>query len=216
MKAKRRGIALILVLGTVAVLALLATAFATLAGLERQVSQNYVDTVRARFAAESGVEAAVALLQHRLLRGSLWTDTSWSVADEKTIRVDGEEIRDAGFLPSGSYGPDGDFHRVRITDAQSRIHVNDGVPGGPDHSVSRNLRRLLNILGMQPGVGVPELGDKILRFRPPTGYASIFDLRPALGGDDAALERVRPFVTARAWTDPDVCNPVPLSPETAR
>ena len=169
MKANRRGMALILVLGTLAVLALLATAFATLAGVERQVSRNYVDTVRARFAAESGVEAALGLLQQRLLRGSLWTETSWSVADDRTIRVDGAEIRDAGFLPSGSYGPDGDFHRVRITDAQSRIHVNDGASGGPDHSVSRNLRRILNILGAQPAVDVPELGDKILRFRPSTG-----------------------------------------------
>ena len=216
MKAKRRGVALILVLGTLAVLALLATTFATLAGVERQTSLNYVDTVRARFAAESGIEAALALLQHRILRGSLWTETSWSVAEDRTIRVDGAEIRDAGFLPSGSYASDGDLYRVRIADAQSRIHVNDGAPGGPDHSVSRNLRRILNILGAQPAVGVPELGDKILRFRPPTGYASVFDLRTALDGDDAALERVRPFVTVHAWSDPDVCNPVPLSAETAR
>src|SRR6185503_14404352 len=170
MNAKRRGVALILVLGTLAVLVLLATAFATLAGMERQTSRNYVDTVRARFAAESGVEAALGLLQHRVLRGSLWTETSWSVAEERTIRVDGAEIRDAGVLPSGAYASDGDLYRVRIADAQSRIHVNDGVPGGPDHSVSRNLRRILNILGAQPAVDVPELGDKILRFRPSTGY----------------------------------------------
>ena len=56
MNGRRRGVALILVLGTLAVLALLATAFATLTGLDRQVSHNYVDTVRARFAAESGIE----------------------------------------------------------------------------------------------------------------------------------------------------------------
>ncbi|MBI3857085.1 MAG: hypothetical protein HY293_15470, partial [Planctomycetes bacterium] len=210
MKAKRRGIALILVLGALALLALLATTFATLSGVERKVSQNYADTVRARLAAESGVEAALALLQQRLLRGSLWTESSWSVADGRPIRVDGAEIRDAGFIV------DTEFHRVRISDAQSRIHVNDGASGGPEHSVSRNLRRILNILGAQPSVDVPELGDKILRFRPSTGYASAFDLITALGGDAAALERVRPFVSVRAWSDPDVCNPVPLSSETAR
>jgi hypothetical protein len=214
--ATRRGMALILVLGVLAVLALLATAFATLSGAERRVSRNYLDAVRARLAAESGIEAAVALLRQRTLRGTLWTETSWSVADGRAIRVDGAELRDAGFLAAGSYGRDGDFYRVRIADAQSRLNVNDGAPGGPDHSVSRNLRRILNVLGAQPTVNVPDLGDKILRFRPSTGYASVFDLVDALGRDREAFERVRPFVTARAWSDPDVCNPVPLSSETAR
>ena len=94
--------------------------------------------------------------------------------------------------------------------------MNDGAAWGPDHSVSRNLRRILNLLGAQPSVNVPGLGDKILRSRPSTGYASPFDLIAALDGDADALERVRPFVTVRAWSDPDVCNPVPLSSETAR
>ena len=115
MTATRRGVALILVLGVLAVLALLATAFATLAGVERRVSRNYLDGVRARLAAESGIEAAVALLRQRILRGALWTETSWSVADGRSIRVDGAEIRDAGFLAAGSYGRDGDFYRASRT-----------------------------------------------------------------------------------------------------
>src|SRR6185503_7130095 len=83
-------------------------------------------------------------------------------------------------------------------------------------SVSRNLRRILNLLGAQPAVNVPDLGEKLLRARPSEGYATVFDLFGALDGDAAAFERVRPFVTVRAWSDPDVCNPVPLSSETAR
>jgi len=47
MKAKQRGLALILVLDTLAVLALFAPAFATLSGVERRVSRNYLDGVRA-------------------------------------------------------------------------------------------------------------------------------------------------------------------------
>ncbi len=216
MMTGRRGAALIVVLGMLALLALFATAFAVLTGVERRVSRNHLDTLRARLAAESGVEAALARLQNRMLRGALWTDTAWSVADDRKIRLDGVDVRDAGFLDSGSYAERGDFHRVRISDAQARIHVNDGVPGGPDHSVSRNLRRILNILGAQPSVNAPGLGDKILRSRPSGGYASIFDLLPALEGDAALFDRVRPFLTVRAWTDPDVCNPVPLSAEAAR
>jgi len=216
MTAGRRGVALILALLMLALLALLAAAFAGLTGVERRVSRNYLDTVRARLAAESGVEAALARLQERMLRGALWTDTTWSVADDRKIRLDGVERRDAGVLGSGTYAERGDFYRVRISDAQGRLHVNDGVSGGPDHSVSRNLRRLLNLLGAQPAVNAPGLGDRILRSRPSRGYGSLFDLLPALDGDAAVFERVRPFLTASAWTDPDVCNPVPLNAEAAR
>ena len=126
------------------------------------------------------------------------TDGTWSVADGRKILLDGVEIEDAGVLGPGTYGERGDFYRVRISDAQSRIHVNDGAAGGPDHSVSRNLRRILNVLGAQPSVNAPGLGDKILRSRPPGGYASLYDLLPALGGDPAVFSRVRPFLTVRA------------------
>jgi hypothetical protein len=62
------GVALLVVLGVLAVLALLATTFATLQATERHVSRNYLDTVRARLAAESGFEHAVASLQQSLAR----------------------------------------------------------------------------------------------------------------------------------------------------
>lgn len=213
--AGRRGLALIVALTMTALLALLATSFALLAGTERRLSRNQLDLVRARLAAESGVEAALAFLQHRMLRGLLWTDTSWSVSEDRRVRLDGAPVTDAGFLSSGTYDEHGDLYRVRITDAQSRIHVNDGAPGGPEHSVSRNLRRILNILGAQPAVDVPGLGDKILRSRPSAGYATVFDVARAFDDDAAAFARVRPFITAAAWSDPDVCNPVPLSAEVA-
>jgi hypothetical protein len=214
MKRNSRGVALLMVLGALALLALTATVFATLAGTERRISRNYLDQVRARLISQSGVEAALALLQERLSRGTLWTETSWTVAAGRKIRVDGKEIGDAGFMGGGAYGTDGDFYTVRIDDAHSRINVNDGAPGGPEHSVSRNLRRILNILGAQPSVNVPGLGDKILRSRPLTGYASPFDLLGALGGDREGFERARRFVTLRSWSDPGVANPVPLSAET--
>ena len=71
---------------------------------------------------------------------------------------------------------------------------------------------ILNILGAQPSVNVPGLGDKILRSRPSEGYASPFDLLGALGGDRAGFERARRFVTLLSWSDPEVANPVPIPP----
>src|SRR6185436_12717654 len=60
---RRKGAVLIIVLGVLAVLALLATTFATLQATERQVAVNYLDTVRAKLLAQSGVQDAEAKLR---------------------------------------------------------------------------------------------------------------------------------------------------------
>ena len=62
-RPSRRGAILIVVLGVLAVLALLATTFASLQAVERQISRNYLDEVRARLLAQSGVDAAVDRLR---------------------------------------------------------------------------------------------------------------------------------------------------------
>jgi len=59
----RKGAVLIIVLGVLAVLALLATTFATLQATERNVAHNYLDTVRAKLLAQSGVQDAEAKLR---------------------------------------------------------------------------------------------------------------------------------------------------------
>jgi hypothetical protein len=60
--AARRGVALLVALGVLVVLSLLGSVFATLSGIERSVARNYLDKVRARLLAESGVEQAFAEL----------------------------------------------------------------------------------------------------------------------------------------------------------
>ncbi len=59
----RKGAVLIVVLGVLAVLALLATTFATLQATEKQVARNYLDTIRAKMLAQSGVSDAEARLR---------------------------------------------------------------------------------------------------------------------------------------------------------
>jgi hypothetical protein len=58
----RRGVALLVALGVLVILALLGSVFATMSGIERAVSRNHLDKVRARLLAQSGVEHAVAQL----------------------------------------------------------------------------------------------------------------------------------------------------------
>jgi hypothetical protein len=63
----RRGFVLLVALGVLGVLGLLAATFATLSRVERAVSASYVDRVRARLLAQSGVERAVASLRGRTM-----------------------------------------------------------------------------------------------------------------------------------------------------
>ncbi|MBI2933261.1 MAG: hypothetical protein HYY16_16575 [Planctomycetes bacterium] len=70
-KVGRRGAVLIIVLGVLFVLALLAVTFASLQSLERQVAENYLDGVRAKLLARTGVEHAYSRLTEAMNSGLL-------------------------------------------------------------------------------------------------------------------------------------------------
>ena len=68
-----RGFVLLVALGVLGVLGLLAATFATLSRVERAVSNSYVDKVRAKMLAQSGVERAIASIRGRAMIQS-WDD----------------------------------------------------------------------------------------------------------------------------------------------
>ena len=125
----------------------------------------------------------------------------------RTLKLAGSSRGITGTSGPGTYAANGDHYAVKVSDLSGRLHVNDGVDGGPSGSVSQNLKRLLNVLGQVIGVGT--LGDRILAARPAGGYATLDALAPVLGASDFAT--ARPFLTAHAWLDRNVANPVPLS-----
>jgi len=180
MAAPRRGIVLPLILGFLALLSMLAAAVVTLSTIEFRISHNAVDAARARWAADSGIETAIARLRH----------AGW---------FDG---RDWQAVETADYS-------VRVLDAQAQLNVNDGADLGPGHAVSRNLRRMLNVLGDQGGVA--GLGDRLLERRPPGGFSHEADLLAAQGWDRAAFDRLRPWLTVDSWRDPTMAMLVPLS-----
>ncbi len=67
----RRGAALIIVLSVLLILAMVATAFVTLQGIEQCVSRNYVDGVRARLLAQAGIDYALVRIREDLQTGGL-------------------------------------------------------------------------------------------------------------------------------------------------
>ncbi len=147
---RRRGIVLIVVLGVLTLLALLATSFATLATVERNVARNHLDAVRARLLAQAGVETALVRLRETASQTGFLDDSRWthrgpaepSFASGRTLRLGDRIAGISGAMESGTYGPGGDLFILRIVDASSRINVNDGAALGPEHSVSLNLRNL--------------------------------------------------------------------------
>jgi hypothetical protein len=242
----RQGIVLIVVLGVLVLMALLATSFATLQSVERRVTHNYTDLVRAKLAAQSGVEMAVDRLKHTISDG--WfrnPDKSWHYFGSESdrarewelqttdyvklqtplelaaapsysagkIKVEGTEIGYSGTV-GGTYRSGGDLYQLKVLDCQGQINVNDGVRWGNRHSVSQNLRRLLNTLGAQPEVSVPKLGDRVIDRRPPGGFATKLELARILTA--AEMRRVGDLLTANSWSNPNVVSPVPLSVEEYR
>jgi len=251
---KRKGAVLIVVLGVLAILALLATTFATLQATEKQVARNYLDTVRAKLLAQSGVQDAEARLRDYFpyryfdsanqnvpkpwkywgkdktetvepipgkdrieealnpsfaLEKETPQDPTDNRVEPRTLRIDAKERGLSGTHGSGTYMTHGDHYVLKVSDISGRLHVNDGLDGGPNGSVTQNLRRILNILGEL--IQVPQLGEKIITNRPVSGYRHPQELLRAVNYDEAIFARFREYVTTYAWVDPQVANPVPLS-----
>ena len=249
---RNRGAVLIIVLGVLAVLALLATTFATLSGVESRVSRNYLDTVRAKLLAQSGINDALAHLerdfpgrcQSSVLASQSWKfrgntadvgqapsnlpldearypSYSWKFEEHATdtpanpavqadsVTVEGRKLGFSGVTGGGAYGIHGDHYALKVSDLSGRMYLNDGVDGGPQASVSQNLRRLLNILGRQTKPKIADLGDRILAKRPERGYQEIGELKAFFSPQE--FDAFHDFVTVKAWVDTTVANPVPLS-----
>ncbi|MDQ7779034.1 MAG: hypothetical protein RDV41_04920 [Planctomycetota bacterium] len=76
----RRGSVLIVALGVMTVLAVLGFVFLSTTRVERAISRNYVDLVRAKFYAQSGLEYAIGEI-HRQIQGSATLDPNYSIAE---------------------------------------------------------------------------------------------------------------------------------------
>ena len=108
------GAVLIIVLGVLLVLVLLATTFATIQQVERVVSRNFLDDVRAKLIAVSGVEDGLQRMRQLLeqdakgLNLPIWRFYGDDMAESGTaglIQVDLENAKN----PSFAYEEDGDF-----------------------------------------------------------------------------------------------------------
>ncbi len=92
---RKRGLALIVMLGILGVLGILATCFITLSHLERQASQRRIHQTRALFLARSGIEDALARLdagQHAAAAGNAYHGEDWDGNDELSVFEAEQEV----------------------------------------------------------------------------------------------------------------------------
>ena len=256
---RSRGLALILVVAVLGILAVLGSAFAILSRLERKSARQRVYATQALLLARSGIEDAFARLDaeqdafatESLYGGEDWNnsgslDLSIETANETyhaplkldvescpvaaalrptffkrdnvgkplTTRVDVRQRGYSGKLSSGNYAlkvlPGGGFH------------VNGGDPAAaPTAGYNAVLRRVLGTLaealdrgdGANDGSPVNQTdGEKLIDLRPRTakGWGSYDQIRDlALGGSQAKLDLLKPYLALRAWVDKKVIAPTP-------
>lgn len=240
---------MVFVLAILTLLSMISAVFLTNSAIEKSISHAYSDELRAKMAAQSGVEEAIARLTFIANRGWFQNgdlDTTWmyfgdqlneklppnlSTPLEKAknpsfaVEQDGNPYsgnntpryktvngKQLGFTGSvySTYTEEGDIFISKVLDCQGMINVNDGTEYNILHPVNQNLKRILNILGSQPAIGVPALGDTLVANRPPVGYSSKIEILRALGYDNTKFNKVRDFLTCYSWSNNSVALPVPL------
>jgi len=228
----RTAFVLIIVVCMAAILSLLAITFVMLASIERSVSSNYVDLVRARMLATAGVDAAMLRLRtdasRRLynaptdpwfyagtyVNGVPQPDTPLEEADLPSYRggalvVDGRPRGYSGLL-AGTYTLLGDSYALRITDLAAKFEIN----GRETH-----IAEMLNALGRgivrldrRPDP-IRDRGSSIIALR--NGrydgrFRSLADLGSILTTGE--IELLRDYVTLDSWRDASVIEPRPQDP----
>lgn len=101
-RKKAPGVTLIVVLGVLTLMVLLATVFASMTSTERSISRNYLDTVRAKLAAQTGIDRSLELIMGVVEKG--WFDKgefdkAWmyygSQSNESMAPVPGTRLEEA-------------------------------------------------------------------------------------------------------------------------
>jgi hypothetical protein len=129
----------------------------------------------------------------------------------ETITILGREVGLSGVMDpgGGAYGINSDIYHLKVNECSAQLYVNEGL-GHPYNMAV--MQRVLNNLGAQLQPEIKNLGDLIMQARPPEGYESKAELKEALNRIDPEIyPRVKDFLCVHTWSDPKVCNPVPLS-----
>ena len=189
-----KGYILAFIMWVLALLSILAAIFIANTQAEKDISRNFSEETIAKSYAQSGFEYGLSKIKTTLAKGF------FDKEGNQEAYLNNEEVVQQA---------DGKF-AVRIEDLQGKINVNDGVGYPKDHSLNKNLERILNILGEQPTIGINNLGSRIVDQRPASGFVTEYDLHRVLGSE---YEKIVPHLTTHTWKNNKVANPVPICKE---
>lgn len=231
---RNRAFVLLIVISMISILSILAVTFAMMTRIERHVSSNYVDMIRAKMLATAGVEDAMLRLRTDASRrmydattdpwfyagtyvaglpqpATKLDDADWPSYRRGTLTVDGQ-IRGYSGALAGTYTQYGDTYALKISDLAGRININ---------GQETNLAAMLNALGR--GISALDGKPDPIRGRGATivsrrnaQFAGSFKAMDDLLGlfTVAELNTLRDYITIYSWRDPGVIEPRPQSPST--
>lgn len=100
-------------------------------------------------------------------------------------------------------------NKLQIFDANAKIYINDGNLAEPGAVENKRIIRILNNLGNQ--LEISNLGERIIKARPTNGYRLLFDLKKNKVLSNDEYEKVKDFLTVRAYVDEKVVEPLGYS-----
>jgi len=221
LKAKERGVALLVVLLGIALMTLIIVDFSTTAALGYLSAANQANELRAYFLARSGVAVGLGLLAEdsRL---------------DSAMQTPYDSLNDVWAAPFPPVNVDGGTASIAIVDEARKINLNQLINasnGELNPQVAQTLERLFALVGVDPQI-IPAIADWIDPDSLPSGEAgaemdyymrlmplyaprngfmpTIGDLKMVRGVDDATFNRLLPFLTV----DPEMqVNVNTASPE---
>ena len=236
------GIALVLVLGQLAIMAVLVISFVYMMRLEKATSTNYIDKVVAQAAAESGIEYAFAQITN--LPAGAWDKATLETLGynenkpsmTKKIVVGSVEKELSGVV-GASYVTNGDAYTVTIRDESGKVCLNDSnapynvANADPDDPRQGRLYKLIvAICNVLPSIADADLAHNVAdlllvdpkysRSAYPNGsYPSLatanIALREAgLNGDQ--INELKEYFTIYSWQDPHVIRPTFQLPDEVK
>ncbi len=207
---------LIFTLGMLTLLSLLAVVYLTVSAGEAAASMGFVDGVRARGLALSGLEYGIARLRRDA--GTRWASdpaAPWRYGGGPLETTPAPSYRGGvahghtySTLLPGTYLPQGDQAVLKILDTGAQIHLNAPMPalamildhlgrGIADHLREQSLPAVDPIAGR---------GAQIVALRDAQGGLGAKEsLLPLLGESD--YRRVEDYLSVEAWIDPSVIAP---------
>jgi hypothetical protein len=137
---------------------------------------------------------------------------SYALLDEdgkpRKITIFGKEVGLSGVMEGGAYGINSDIYHLKVMECSAQLYINEGL-GHPYNTAV--MQRILNNLGKQLELDIDDLGTRIMEKRPAHGYSLKSELLTLDVLTREEYDTVKDFLCTHTWSDPKVCNPVPLS-----